>query len=143
MKCAAFDIGDRWVGIAIADALGITCRPYETVTLDNIEPAICKLITQEMVTTFIVGYPRTMSGTESEQTKKVVALKEHLAATFTEHLGSPLQWVLWDERLSSKRAQTLQKDTKKGTQSHSEHAVAAAYILQSYLDNQAFIRQAA
>jgi len=31
MKTIALDLGDRWVGIAISDPLGIIARPYETV----------------------------------------------------------------------------------------------------------------
>ena len=74
--------------------------------------------------------PKTFKGAESEQTKKIVSIKEKLEKNFTK-----INWVLWDERLSSKRAQQMQinqKDLKE--KKHKEHSIAAAFILQSYLD---------
>lgn len=139
MRCAAFDIGDRWIGIAIADTLGIVARPYNTVNPEGLDSAISKLIEQESVTTFVVGYPKTMSGTESEQTKRVVATFNDLAKRYETHNGIKITWALWDERLSSKRAQEAQRGSKK-KEKHSEHAVAASFILQSYLDNKAFFK---
>jgi RNase H-fold protein (predicted Holliday junction resolvase) len=77
-----------------------------------------------------------MRGTESEQTKKIRMQFEHLKAAF-----SHTTWTLWDERLSSKRAAALGTRTKKNKEKNKqakrqEHAVAAAFILDSYLNAQ-------
>ncbi len=133
MKTVGLDIGDVWVGIAISDALGITCRPHSTVKIEELEKALGSLLKEEQVNTVVVGYPLTMKGTQSEQTKKVIAKKEALEKEF-----EGACFALWDERLSSKRAQSTQGKagrTKEGKLQ--EHAIAASYILQSYLDAQA------
>jgi len=126
-KIAALDIGDKWTGVAISDALGITARPYTTVETTHLFDIITTLHTQERVKKVVVGYPKTMKGTISDQTRKVEQKKEELVAKFP-----TIEWVLWDERLSSKRADSLHKGTSKEAKLKS-HAIAAAFILQTYL----------
>ncbi len=128
MKTVALDIGDRWTGIAISDILGITARPLETVEAKDLDSFLANLIKQEEIDTVVVGYPKTMRGTESDQTKKVVAQFEKLKVVFPN-----LAWVLWDERLTSKQASHLKKAVTKQEKRHS-HSVAAALILTTYLD---------
>ena len=140
MKFLALDLGDKWVGTAISDPLGITCKPYKTIEIENLDRDLKTILDQEPISRIIVGYPKTFSGTESDQTKKVVLLKEELEQKFTHCQGEEIIWVLWDERLSSKRASTLKHATNKEEKQKS-HSVAAAFILQSYLDNQAFNRE--
>lgn len=133
MKILALDLGDTWVGTAISDPLKITCKPYETILLGDLYPFLEELLTSQPIDTVVVGYPTTLSGgTESDQTRKIVALKEELAAKFFD-----TTWILWDERLSSKRADTLKRATNKEEKIKS-HSVAAAFILQGYLDYLAF-----
>lgn len=140
MKSAALDLGDKWVGIAISDMLGITCKPYDTVFIDYIGDRLKKMLKDEPVSVIVVGYPKTMSGTESDQTKKIVAHKEQLEAEFKADFPA-VEWVLWDERMSSKFADTSQIGKKKDSSAkQKQHAIAAAFILQSYLDHQAFKR---
>jgi len=134
MKIAALDIGDKWIGIALSDALGITARPYNTATNTTLDQALTVLLSQETVTEIVVGYPKTMKGTESDQTKKVIATKEELQKKFP-----TIIWTLWDERLSSKRADSLKRAKTKEEKKQS-HALAAAFILMSYLDNKALFR---
>lgn len=136
-RALGLDIGDVWIGVAISDPLGIGARPYTTVTLNNLESFLEKIIPEERITTIVVGYPKTLSGTESEQTKKVVQFKETLAEKYALINEKPIEWVLWDERLSSKRAQTLSRELNSKSPKEREHAVAAAFILQGYLDHQA------
>ncbi len=134
MKLLGLDIGDAWTGTALSDALGITARPYKTAATGELDAFLTALFKQENIGTVVVGYPKTMRGTESDQTKKVVAAKEHLEATFPDKT-----WVLWDERLSSKRADSL-KQSRSKEEKIQAHSVAAAFILSSYLDYRAFHR---
>ena len=127
MKTAALDMGDVWTGIALSDPLGIIASPYTTVQTVELHTFLSTFITKEHVSDIVVGLPKTMKGTDSEQTDKVKKQFEQLKTEFKD-----VSWHLWDERLSSKRAETLKrpqnKDDKKKT-----HAVAAAFILTAYL----------
>ena len=128
MKIAALDLGDVWTGSAISDPLGITTRPYGTVATKELAVLITKLIDEEMVRTIVVGYPKTLKGTESEQTKKTTALFEQLQKTFPQ-----VSWEWWDERLTSKQAAQLKKQKTKEDKLAS-HSIAAALLLMGYLE---------
>ena len=127
MKIVALDLGDAWTGIAISDGLGIIARPYNTVATENLFVALEELFAKERITTVVVGYPKTMRGTQSEQTKKIVREKEVLEQKFPNYT-----WILWDERLSSKRAAKIGPARTK-QEKLLVHARAAASILDTYL----------
>lgn len=126
-KIMAIDPGDAWVGVALSDASGMLARPYKTIGVKDLEKFITTDAKQIPVDTIIIGYPKTMRGTESLQTKKILDLKVILEKKFPE-----ITFILWDERLSSKRAeQSIKIKTKEDKLKI--HALAAAYILDSYL----------
>ena len=127
MKMLALDVGDVWTGSAICDPLGIVARPYKTVKTRDLKSFLSETINSENIKRVVVGYPKTMRGTESEQTKKIVEMKEKLQKIF-----NIVQWELWDERLSSKRAGQLKK-TKTKEDKNFSHSIAASFILDSYL----------
>lgn len=128
MKIIGLDIGDVWIGIAISDALGMFARPYKTVRSHELDTTLKQLFATEPIEAVVIGYPKTMRGTISEQTKKVEQEKERLTLLFPNKT-----FILWDERLSSKRANTL-KQAKTPEQKQQSHAIAAAFILSSYLE---------
>ncbi|MBN1549354.1 Holliday junction resolvase RuvX [Candidatus Babeliales bacterium] len=130
MKCAALDVGDVWTGIAISDRLRMIAQPHTTVTTADLESYLKKLIIDEDISTIVVGLPKTLRGTESEQTKKTITYKEHLEKIFP-----TIIWTFWDERLSSKQASVVQRQAKQRDKKRS-HAIAAAVVLQSYLESQ-------
>ena len=68
-----------------------------------------------------------MRGTVSEQTKKVEEAKVLLEKEFPDKV-----FILWDERLSSKRADLLKRAQTKEDKIKS-HSIAAAFILENYL----------
>jgi putative holliday junction resolvase len=135
MKIVALDIGDVWTGVALSDPLHIIARPYTTIETQQLSAFITTLAEKESFSTVVVGYPKTMRGTESEQTRKIVAYKEQLAQQFPHYT-----WILWDERLSSKRAAHLKKTYSKEDKLRA-HALAAASILETYLQYKALSAQ--
>ena len=127
MKVIALDLGDVWTGTAISDSLKILAKPYKTIKTTELFIFLPELFAKELIDTIVVGYPQTMKGTESLQTKKVLEQKELIAKRFPN-----IKIILWDERLSSKTARTIQ-GKKARTEAENEHSIAAAVILQTYL----------
>jgi putative Holliday junction resolvase len=127
MKILALDIGDVWTGTALSDALGMFAKPYQTAETNKLVSFLSDLFKKESIEKIVIGHPRTMKGTSSEQTKKVEEAKVKLEQKFPEKT-----FILWDERLSSKRADLLKKATTKEEKIKS-HSIAAAFILETYL----------
>jgi putative Holliday junction resolvase len=129
MKILALDIGDVWTGTAISDSLGIIAKPYKTTQSSILASFLQDVFKSEEIETIVVGYPKTMAGKESAQTKKTTEFIEHLRVLFPEKL-----FVLWDERLSSKRADMLRSGRRSPEEKRASHSRAAAFILASYLE---------
>ena len=127
MKILALDPGDVWTGTALTDRLGMFAHPYKTIKTKELDQFLITLFAQETITQVVVGYPKTMRGTKSLQTEKIERLKEKL-----EQDHPTIEWILWDERLSSKRASTIKRKKTKEDKIAS-HSIAAAFILDSYL----------
>lgn len=143
MRTLGLDLGDRWVGVAVSDPLGITCKPYTTIEIDELVPFLKEVIEKEKISTIVIGHPKTCGGKQSQQTLKVEEIKQKLEELLIKTLGLTISLILWDERLSSKRAGQLQTSSKKPQDAEAKkksHAVAAAFILQSYLDGQSLLR---
>jgi putative Holliday junction resolvase len=127
MKVLALDIGDQWTGTAISDPLGFMARPYQTVTTRELIDFLHTTFSKEKIDTVVVGHPVTMKGTSSDQTKKVELFKAEL-----EQLFPTMKWIFWDERLSSKRAES-HKHAKDKEAKMKAHSIAAAFFLDTYL----------
>lgn len=131
MKILALDLGDRWTGSAISDALRMLARPLKTIETNQLNSFLTHIFQEENITTIVVGHPQTLKGTKSAQTQKI----EDQFAQLKNHFHT-LEWVLWDERLTSDQAAELMRGKKhtKENKLH-QHSVAAALILGSYLDH--------
>jgi putative Holliday junction resolvase len=132
-RSLGLDIGDRRIGVALSDPLGITARPFTIIDRQDeaadIE-AIVNIIAQQQVEHIIVGLPRLMDGSLGTQAEKVLAFAQKLGS-YTE---VPLEFR--DERLTTVSAKRLRQTvaTKKTKRRARDDAVAAALILQGYLD---------
>lgn len=129
MRMLALDVGDKWTGIAISDPLGITARPFKTIDSSALLTSLSSIIVEQKVTTIIVGYPETLRGTESAQTKKVLTIFELIKIKF-----ASIECHLCDERYTSQEAAELKK-TRTKEDRLKQHAIAAAFILRTYLDS--------
>jgi putative Holliday junction resolvase len=129
-RVLAIDPGERRVGIAVSDPLGITAQGLPTFDrrAGELVEHVQALAREYDVTRIVVGNPLSMSGRESDGSAQARALADELR----ERLSLPV--VLWDERLSSAEAHRVLAGTKaaKGAVDR----VAAVLILQGYLDAQ-------
>jgi putative Holliday junction resolvase len=127
------DVGERRVGVAIADELDMISSPLTTVMRrDGDLVELRDLALAKGVDRFVVGMPTGLSGREGPQAVVVREFADALMAV----VGPGIQVDFWDERLTTAVAQRVlresgnRRDRRKGD----IDAVAAAVILQGYLD---------
>ena len=129
----AMDIGDKRIGVALSDRGGIIASPLTIIDrtdLDQDIEAIITLISQNEAGTIVAGLPLTMDGTIGHQAAKVKGFTDVLAKS----TGIPV--VYRDESLTTLKARQLMQLTrkKKKREKENDDSVAAAFILQGYLD---------
>ncbi len=132
-RALGLDIGGRRVGVAISDELGLIASPLVTIDLDRegLEGLVA-LIKRYAPSVIVVGLPVTMRGQEGTQAAETRRFVESLRP----HVQCPI--VFWDERLTSSAAERLltEAGVRRGRRRQLVDAVAAALMLQSYLDAQ-------
>ncbi|MGA9530514.1 MAG: Holliday junction resolvase RuvX [Candidatus Babeliales bacterium] len=126
MRYLCLDIGDVWTGIAIGTDESLLAFPLTTAQTVQLKTVLPTLIREEQIHTLVVGQPKTMKGSTGIQEEKTRRCVETLRPLITN-----VQWVWWDERLSTKQAKTYVTLSKKDK--HAVHARAAVMILESYL----------
>jgi putative transcription antitermination factor YqgF len=126
-RIVCFDVGDKYIGVAHSDSVYKMAFPHDTWEFSLFNDSFEKYLVSHSVELVVVGYPMTLGGEESQQTKKIMRWKEE-----KERIFSISPFIFFDERLSSKFAHSLTKGTKN---KHSNHAQAAAIILSNYLNN--------
>jgi putative Holliday junction resolvase len=132
-RLLGLDIGEKRIGVAISDELGMIASPLVTINATgDVEAEMRMLIVKYDIPRLIVGLPVGLSGREGPQAKKVRAVADALAA----ELG--IDMVYSDERLSSTVAEAalISQGTRRDKRKQHIDSMAAAVILQGYLDNQ-------
>jgi len=131
------DVGDRRIGVAVSDALGLTAQPVLTLVRSNRRQdlkSLLRLIRKHGCTEIVVGNPLYMSGDQSPQAAKTQGFAEMLR----EETGLPVH--LWDERLTTTEAHRHLHESGVAGSDHRAlvDQVAAVLILQSFLDARAY-----
>ena len=132
MRVMAIDYGDRRIGLAVSDPLGLLCGEAWTMQEWDMERASARIAEEAKareVGTLVLGLPKNMDGSEGPRAEKSRAFRELLLRD----TGLPV--ILWDERRSSIEAHAiLHANGKKEKQlRRSVDAVAASLILEGYL----------
>ena len=138
-RLLGLDYGSKTVGVAAADALGLTVQPVETVIrkeenkLRRTCARIEEIIKEREITGIVVGLPLHMDGEESDSSAKAQAFGEMLRR----RTGLPVYYQ--DERLTTVEADGILTDTgvPKGERKQFIDAVAASLILEDYLSRKA------
>ena len=126
-KLIALDVGTVRIGVAVADSIVPIAMPYATVSVDGEEiERIKNLVSSENIETIVVGYPRNQAGDTTEQTGIVEA--------FAHKLQDVANMVFQDESLTSVLAEERLKSLGKPYEKADIDAMAAAIILQDYLE---------
>lgn len=135
MRSLGLDIGDRRIGVALSDPLGILASPL--LVFEHKDDAadietILRLLKQYQVECIIVGLPQSMDGTIGTQAEKVKSFTDKLKQQ------SPVPVDFRDERLTTVAAKRLLQEASTKRQGKGKKieydAAAAAIILQSFLN---------
>jgi len=126
------------MGVALSDPQGVLASPLAIITRQNetadIE-AVINIISQHQVERVVVGLPRSMDGSLGNQAEKVKAFVQKLSSQ------TKVSVEFRDERLSTVLARRLMQaaHAKKPGKKAQDDAIAAAIILQGYLDEERFL----
>lgn len=124
----ALDVGDKRVGLAIANSVARLPSPAGVVERGgNFFDELKAKISQTKADVLIVGLPRNMSGEETAQTKYT----KQFAAEIEKEIGLPV--IFQDETLTSHQAEEEFKSRHEVYNKSQVDALAATYILEDYL----------
>jgi len=135
VRALALDIGDKTIGVAASDLLGITAQGVETIrrtsNKDDLK-RLGELLTQYEATTFVIGLPKNMDGSEGTRCELVKKFAAKICAAFPD-----VQQIFWDERLSTVAASRslIEADLSRKKRKKVIDKMAAVYILQGWLDS--------
>ena len=139
MRKIGLDVGDRTIGVAVSDPLGITAQgitTIERVGIRNDSGKVLDLVNEYECDTIVMGLPLSMSGRDSEQTKKVREFRSMLENKMrsTGMKGITIEWQ--DERLTTVQAERVMIDADVSRRRRKQviDKQAAVIILQTYLD---------
>lgn len=125
----ALDIGEKRIGVAVADFDVRIAVPVETIAMDEstFREDIAQLVTKYGASEIVVGYPRNQSGEPTAQTSYVESCAEQL-----DDLDAVVKFQ--DESLTSVIAEQRLKAKGGVVQKGDIDAEAAAIILNDYLE---------
>jgi len=124
----ALDIGDKRIGVAMANSIARIASPLTTLHVDDtIDEQIIALIKHNLINELIIGLPRGLDGQETEQTKKI----RDFVDNFKSKTEIPIHLI--DEAGTSLKAKEELALRKKGFIKEDVDSLAASYILEDFL----------
>lgn len=132
-RVLGLDVGERRIGVAVSDLLGLTAQGVETIEtrgMDRDAERVLALVNQYGAACVVCGLPRNMDGSLGFQAQRAQAFGDKLEA-----MG--LRVVYQDERMTtaSARKVLIEADVSRGKRKQVIDKVAAGYILQGFLDS--------
>jgi len=134
MRILALDLGDRRVGVALSDPLGLTAQGLPTIERRGrkaLLEEIRRLVEAQGVERVVLGLPRNMDGTLGPRARETLAFADALA----EALGIPVD--TWDERMTTLAAERALREGGVTGSKRRQHVdrIAAQLILEGYLES--------
>ena len=133
-RTLGLDFGEKRIGVAVSDELGITAQGLPTIEVKSTRDALAKvqkLLGEYDFREIVIGLPKNMDGTLGFKSQVIV----HFAELLRKRVGQLV--ILWDERLTTKMAERamLAEDVSRKKRKRKVDMIAAQLILQSYLDS--------
>jgi putative Holliday junction resolvase len=134
MRIIALDVGDARIGVAVSDPTEMLATPLNIIKRLNAASdtaVIARLVAEQSAGKLVVGLPVSLEGGEGMQAEKVRTFVSQLSSS----LAIPIE--MYDERFSTVTAREYMRESgkkKKGRGKQHDDDIAAAVILQNYLD---------
>ncbi len=139
-RILAIDYGKKRTGVAVTDVLQLIANGLGTVSTPELEGFIREYVGREPVACIVVGYPRQMDNTDSENMRRIVPFVNRLKKIMP---GIPVELV--DERFTSVLAHRamLEGGLKKKARQNKAlvDEISATILLQSYLESKRMCKQ--
>ena len=135
MRILGLDYGEKTIGVAVSDGLMLTAQPVEIIrrpqeeSLKKSIARLAELVREYEVERIVLGYPKHTNNQEGLRCQKTVLFQERLRRNFKR-----MDIVLWDERYSTAAISGAMAGMSRDAQKEVVDKLAAAYILQGYLD---------
>jgi putative Holliday junction resolvase len=131
-RVLALDVGERRIGVAVSDPLGLTAQGVETIFTKGFENdlrRIRELSDKYETKRLVVGFPRNMNGTIGPQAERIMEFSRALT-------GAGFEVRHQDERMTTKMARRvlLEGEVSRNKRREVVDKLAATYILQSFMD---------
>jgi putative Holliday junction resolvase len=133
-RVLAIDPGERRIGIAVSDAIGLTAQGIETFDVGagtDFLDHLGVLVARYQIKVVVIGLPLSMAGKDIEGSRR----SRELAARIGERFG--LEVVLRDERMTSLEAERILRSGERGFARRDIDKLSAVLLLQGYLDERA------
>jgi len=127
------DLGTKTIGVAVSDTILSVATPIKTIKRKKFSidaDQLLGIISIKNCCGVVVGLPKNMDGSEGPRAQSTRAFARNFSAK------TQLPITFWDERLSTVAAEKalLEADTTRKRRAEVIDHVAAAYILQGFLD---------
>ena len=138
MRIIGLDVGDKTIGVAMSDELGITAIPMTVISrtgsLKREIGEIRRMVEENGVECIVVGMPFMLDGSMGIQAGKVEAFVEELRRRLR------VQIVTWDERLTTSEVERIliASDQSRMKRKKVIDKMAAAVMLRSYMESRKF-----
>lgn len=135
-RLLGLDYGDKTVGVAISDELGITAQGLTIIRREKASKlrqtlaGIVEIINEKAVSTVVIGLPVQMDGTEGDRCEKTRAFADALA----KRVDVPIEFM--DERLTTVISDKAMNATGQSDHKKYVDEIAAMLILQTYMDRE-------
>ncbi|MCL6546942.1 MAG: Holliday junction resolvase RuvX [Bryobacteraceae bacterium] len=132
-RILAVDLGERRIGLAVSDELGLTAQGLPTLIRTSLREdleRLAELARSHGVRLVLFGNPVNMNGSEGRRTAWV----KEFAQKLQDRHGCEVR--LWDERLTTRQAERVLRASgiSRQKRGHAVDRLAAVLLLQSYLE---------
>lgn len=134
MRIMGIDYGDRRIGIAVSDLLGITAQGVATVQnrgKEKVKPELEKLLKEYNPEKIVLGLPKNMDGTLGFRAEATYEFAEILKEL------TDCEIIFWDERLTTVSAANILNETNTRGKDRKKviDTVSACIILENYMNS--------